>query len=175
MFISRNQLLILVGGWTGKRVFSGPLEDQIQIKVTAGKHQHLQCSCPTGCARAGAGWSTVHRLIVCLELERTPRDHSVPVILLWPETPCLCTSASTFPDNKLQSNSVSFLQKIVNFSVVGASLCTRTVCCCTAYLHSGVTSVSYFEDKKGEKIFQKLCTCSNRADYCNGNDKGRQS
>lgn len=79
--------------------------------MTAGKHHHLQCSSPTGCATAGAGWSTAYRSIVCLELERTPRDHSVPAILLWPETPCLCTSASSFPDNTSQSNCVSFLQK----------------------------------------------------------------
>lgn len=126
--------------------------------------------------QTGAGWNTIHRLIVWLGLERTPRDHSVPVILLWPGTPCLCTSASTFPDNTFQTNNASFLQKkSVNFSVVGALVCTCAVCCCTAYLHSRVTSVSYFEDKKGEIILQKLCICSSRADYCNGNDKGRQS
>lgn len=124
--------------------------------------------------QTGAGWNTIHRLIVWLGLERTPRDHPVPSyygqghLVFAPLPPHFLTIHSRL-------TMLHFSKKSVNFSVVGALVFTCAVCCCTAYLYSRVTSVSYFEDKKGEIILQKLCICSSRADYCNGNDKGRQS
>lgn len=142
--------------------------------MIAGKHQHFYCSSPSGCA--DWCWLEHYSQIDSVAWVRKDTQRPSSSILLWPGTSCLCTSASTFPDNTFQTNNASFLQKkSVNFSVVGALVCTCAVCCCTAYLHSRVTSVSYFEDKKGEIILQKLCICSSRADYCNGNDKGRQS